>query len=139
MDGRGGCLCGAVRYLCNEAPVSVYHCHCRDCQKASGAAFATCLLMNESAVEVTAGRPRQFSVESADGKVVTRLFCGDCGSQLFTQAAVLPNLRIVKAGTLDDASWLKPEVHLWTSTKQPWLALSDQLPCHEKQPPPLRQ
>ena len=126
-----------MRYLCSEAPAQVYHCHshCRDCQKASGAGFATCLVMSESAVDVTAGRPRQFTVKSADGNTVTREFCGDCGSPLFTRAAILPDLRIIKAGTLDDASWLKPRMHLWTSTKQPWLGLGDQLPCFEKQPP----
>ncbi|MBW2275479.1 MAG: GFA family protein [Deltaproteobacteria bacterium] len=135
MTGNGGCLCGAVRYLCSEAPVQVYHCHCRDCQKASGAAFATCLVVSESAVDVTAGRPRQFNVKSAEGNTVTREFCGDCGSPLFTRAAMLPDFRIIKAGTLDDASWLKPRMHMWTSTKQPWLALGDQLRCFEKQPP----
>jgi len=48
---------------------------------------------------------------------------------------MLPDFRIIKAGTLDDASWLKPRMHMWTSTKQPWLALGDQLRCFEKQPP----
>ena len=134
MDHQGGCLCGAVRYVCSEAHLAVYNCHCRDCQKASGAAFATCLIMKKSAVQVTTGQPCAFEVESEGGKALTRLFCGNCGSQLFSTPSH-PKLRIVKAGTLDDPSWLKPEQHIWTSSMQPWLRLDDQLPCHAKAPP----
>ena len=132
MDELGGCLCGAIRYVCSEAPLSAYHCHCRDCQKASGSAFATCLLMKESAVRLTTGEPRQFEVETDSGNLLTRLFCGNCGSQLFSKIAHYPRLRVVKAGTLDDPSWLKPEMHIWTSSTQPWLRLDDQLPRHAK-------
>ena len=132
MENLGGCLCGAVRYTCSEAPLTAYHCHCRDCQKASGSAFATCLLMKESAVRLTSGEPRQFEVETDSGNRLTRLFCGNCGSQLFSKISQYPKLRVVKAGTLDDPSWLKPERHIWTSSMQPWLGLDDQLPCFAK-------
>jgi len=118
---HGGCLCGAVGFSFDRAAVvGSNHCHCRDCQRATGSAFATFCMVPESAFALEKGAPRSFSVVGTSGGKVTRSFCGDCGSQLYSNVAVMPGFYFVKAGVLDDASWMEPASDFWVSTAQPW-------------------
>ena len=128
----GGCLCGAIRYECHEDPIYTYHCHCRDCQRTSGAGFITCIEMNEPAFSITAGEPASYEVETEAGNRLTRYFCSNCGSQLFSTGTGFPT-RIIKAGSLDDPSSITPIVHIWTASQQPWIKLCDGVPTRERE------
>lgn len=117
----GSCLCGAVRFRFDRTAIlSSNHCHCRDCQRATGSAFATFCVVPEAAFQLERGRPKSFEVEADSGGRVTRSFCGECGSQLYSTVTVMPGFVFVKAGSLDDASWMKPEADIWVSSAQPW-------------------
>ena len=126
---RGGCLCGAVRYECAEAPVNERVCHCRLCQKAIGAAFNARLLFRLEDLEVT-GAINWF----ASSEVIDRGSCPGCGTTLFSRRASGGVIGVTSA-TLDDQALFKPDMHIWTSSKQPWVQLEDGMAAYEEGPP----
>ena len=128
----GGCLCGDVRYECKSAPAFAYYCHCTDCQKASGTAFHTGLLVSRDDFTVTSGEAKTWSRPSDAGNTVTHAFCGNCGAQLYVYSSAGPERLSIKAGSLDDTSWIKPELQIWTQSEVPW-SKTDQATEHFSQ------
>lgn len=128
---RGGCHCGAVRYVCEAEPEVTLYCHCRDCQKTTGNPFATELLVRASAVSVS-GPLKEYAVRADSGNMLVRKRCEHCGSPVLDISTGFPEHVALRAGSLDDASWLSPQAHIWTSRKQPWLRIADELPQFEK-------
>ena len=122
----GRCLCGAVRYQIAAAPLFMYHCHCSQCRHASGASFATNLLVPAQALEVTAGGDVLTSFESSPGK--RRHFCSRCGSPLFSADEKTPTLRSIRSGTLDADPELRPAGHFHVASRAPWVEIGDELP-----------
>ena len=131
----GGCLCGAVRYAVSAEPVAFMLCHCRDCQYASGCEPAAVVVVPKPAFRLTQGKPKGYAVKGESGNEVERQFCPDCGTPLFSALAGMAQLWAIKAGSLDDPSWLKPTAFLWTKSAQPWAHRDPALPGFEKQPP----
>ena len=132
----GGCLCGSVRYESEAEAVLTTVCHCRDCQKQTGSAFSVLVVLPKGSLR-TEGRPLA-SVETVGedtGLPITRRFCPECGSGVVSEVAATPDLEWLKAGTLDDPSWLRPQMHMWTSSAQPWVSIDDAIPTHERNPP----
>jgi hypothetical protein len=118
----GHCLCGSISYRFDAEPEAVVLCHCDDCQRHSGAAFSVNVLVARETLEIK-GTPRTYqTVGSENRNVRERLFCGDCGSPIFTLLAEQPDVVIVKAGTLDDRAGLKPSAEVWWRRAQDWLA-----------------
>ncbi|WP_242128219.1 GFA family protein [Sphingobium sp. Sx8-8] len=134
MVMKGGCLCGAIRYeIADDATPSAV-CHCRNCQKQSGASFSINLLVSTADFTMS-GTPRRFIDTSDRGTEVHREFCGQCGSPLVSRSPARLDRIAVKAGTLDDPSGLKPSIQVWCDSAQPWLSLPD-LPSVARQPTP---
>ncbi len=115
----GGCACGAVRYETDAEPVVMLNCHCRDCQKASGSAYAAIMVVSKSAVQVT-GEPRYHKVVGSGGKAVERGFCPTCGSQVLAKLERMPDVLGLQAGSLDDPSRYAPAMDIFTDSAQPW-------------------
>jgi hypothetical protein len=128
---EGGCLCGAVRYLLTAAPNYVYFCHCRDCQRESGSPFVTDMNIDRAALQI-AGPLRRYARTGDSGKSIHRNFCTICGTTLLTEFDVDPAHVSIKACSLDDPSWLKPDRHLFTSRALSWLNLDDGLMQYER-------
>jgi hypothetical protein len=124
----GRCLCGAVRYRIQGAPLTMYHCHCQQCRRASGASFATNLLVRSESLELEAGAELLAAFESSPGK--RRHFCSRCGSPLFSAADATPSLRSVRGGTLDGDPGLRPGGHFHVASRSAWFEISDELPQH---------
>ena len=129
----GGCLCGDVRYRLDEDPVTLYACHCTDCQRQSGSSFALTLVARSEAVAVVRGQPEERSVTLPDGRVKSASVCGRCDTRLLFPSRVA-GLRGIEPGTLDDTSWLRPAGHIWTRSAQPWVAIPDGALRFEEQP-----
>lgn len=132
---EGGCLCGAIRFqFPRSAVISAHHCHCADCRRSTGSGFATFCVVPETAFESESPQPRSFSVKGESGGEVTRLFCGDCGSQLYSRVTVMPGFFFVKAGTLDDSSWVETVSSFWGASAQPWAPADTSKTVHEGNP-----
>jgi hypothetical protein len=131
---QGGCRCGAIRYECSADPFMAAHCHCRDCQYASGTAFSTVVIVPAAGVQVTKGELQAYRVEAESGNSVTREFCPTCGSPVFSKLDSNPAIQVIKAGTLDDPSWVQPAMNIWTDSAQPWAPLEEGLPRIPKNP-----
>jgi len=117
----GHCLCGSISYRISAQPETVVLCHCDDCQRHSGSAFSVNVLVERDKVEIK-GTPRAYQTFGAEnGNLRDRLFCGDCGTPIFTILHEVPDIVIVKAGTLDDRTGLKPSAEVWWRRAQDWL------------------
>ena len=123
----GACLCGAIRYEARGEPSTVNHCHCVQCQRASGAAMLTWATWPLAVVRMLAGAPAHF--ESSPG--VHRSFCPRCGSTLFWQRLAREPAELdIAAGTIDEADRLRPTEHIFTKSRRGWLPLCDGLPAY---------
>ena len=117
----GRCLCGSVTYSVDAEPVVQAVCHCTDCQRQTGNPFSVIVAVPRAALNVEGSTIATFATTGDDhGQETHRSFCSACGAPVFSMAAVLPELAFIKAGSLDDASWLEPAVEVWTSSAQPW-------------------
>jgi hypothetical protein len=124
----GGCQCGAVRYEISEAPQLVYTCHCNECQRLTGSAFSMALVVSGDAFHFAGTNPRPFFRTADSGRRVTRWVCAVCGAWRSSGPKPDPSTRDafrVRAGTLDDTSWLRRTVHFWTRSAQPWVVLPE--------------
>ena len=130
----GGSLCGKVRYSANVEPMFTGVCHCRDCQKFGGSAFAVVVAVPKDALSVK-GDLRSFSKPGDSGQPIERRFCPECGSTICDEAAVMPGVVMIAAGSLDDASWLKPAMQIYCDSAQPWVQLGGGLQSFPKMPP----
>jgi hypothetical protein len=122
----GSCLCGQVRYSADAEPIFTAVCHCRNCQKQAGTAFTVVVAIPKAALTVT-GRTKTFHDTGGSGNPVYRHFCPECGSPIVSDVAVMPDIRFIKAGTLDDTQWLSPSMELFCASAQPWVGLAGEM------------
>jgi hypothetical protein len=122
----GGCLCGAIRYVVRGDPVRILNCHCDDCRRATGSSFGTYVFVDESDLTILRGTPKSFEHQNGVGVTMTKRFCGNCGTQLFGKGSRAAGMIHVKVGTIDDASFVRPEMDLFVSRKLPFVRLSDE-------------
>ena len=132
----GGCQCGAVRYTLNIARPVVYACHCRECQRQSGSAFALSLPARRADLALTGTLGRWARASDSGGRSVAS-FCVVCGTRIHHASSDASEWLTVKAGTLDDATGLVARGHLWTRSKQPWVKLDREVPAFDTQPADL--
>ena len=124
---EGGCLCGLVRYNFDKDDViSSHHCHCKDCQKSTGSGKATIVLIPSSSV-VIKGEIKFFSVTGKDGGHVNRGFCHECGSPLISFVEEMKEIKFIKAGSLDDSSWIKVKSSFWNTTAESWSPVDEEI------------
>lgn len=134
----GACQCRAVSYAIAAEPVTVYACHCRDCQRQTGSAFALSMVVPRAAIRITGGTPREWlrpQEQAASGTPTLCLFCGACGARLYHLPTRLPEVAVVKPGTLDDTGWLDAVGHIWTESAQPWVAIPATAVTYRRAPP----
>lgn len=131
MTGRyeGGCLCGAVRYEAKGEPINQRVCHCQLCQKAIGAAFNARVLF---AIKDVAVQGEVAMVNSSPD--LKRGFCPKCGTTMFSRRDSAGIIGIT-TGSLDDPGVFRPQMHIYTAFKQPWVTIDDGLPQYEGAPP----
>ena len=131
----GGCLCGAIRYeFDRDTVISSAHCHCSDCQKATGSGKATIVFVPAAALVIT-GEFKTYTVVGTDGSHVSRGFCPACGSPLISYVEEQPGVRFVKAGSLDDPSWVRVESSFWSGSAHHWDQVDGGLPSFPGNPP----
>jgi len=128
---EGGCACGAVRYRLTSKPMFVHCCHCRDCQRQTGSAFVLNALIETDRVTLLSGEPRPVAVPTDSGRPHEIFRCPTCQTAVWSDYGRRGVLRFVRVGTLDDAAALPPDVHIYTRSKLPWIALPAGVPAFE--------
>ena len=124
---EGGCLCGAVRYRITEQPIDAGYCHCRLCQRSSGAPSIAWLTVAITGFSYTRGAPSIFQ-SSAHSQ---REFCGACGTQIaFRQSQSAKTIDVTLA-SLEDPSQVLPQYHIWQQSKIAWFETADSLPRYK--------
>ncbi len=121
---EGGCDCRALRYRMESGPLVVHCCHCRWCQRESGSAFALNAMIEADRVTLLAGEPEFVHTPSESGQGQRIARCPNCRVAVWSHyAGAGPLLAFVRVGTLDDPDALAPDVHIFTASKQPWVAI----------------
>lgn len=126
---RGGCLCGAIRYSLRGDPEWSSHCHCRSCQRATGAAFTTWVGLAGHKFEVTKGEIKICNTSPG----VERGFCERCGTSLtYVAEEGWPGQIAILAPTLDQPEIASPTSHVYVEHQLPWIKLDDGLPTRDQ-------
>ena len=128
---EGRCACGAVHYRLASAPMFVHCCHCLDCQRQTGSAFVLNALIETSRVEILSGEPQPTAMPTDSGRPHHIFRCPHCQTAMWSEYGGVAVLRFVRVGTLDDPTALEPDVHIYTRSKQPWIALPPDKPAFE--------
>jgi hypothetical protein len=127
----GGCLCGRVRYEYRGTVGRAGYCHCADCRRTTGSAFNISVRLEAAGFRLTKGAAKGFTKTADSGSLLTRHFCADCGSPLYTTSPSHPDALYVKAGSLDDPGLVHPTHQSWMRSRVPWAAIDPDLPRHE--------
>ena len=125
-DCEGGCTCGDVRYRVTAKPLIIHCCHCRWCQRQSGAAFALNALIETDRVELFSGAVEELMIPSPAGKGQRMARCPRCRVTVWSNyyfGGLRDYIRFIRVGSLDNPDVMPPDVHIFTSTKQPWVIL----------------
>lgn len=120
----GSCFCGAVHYRLASAPMFVHCCHCTDCQKQTGGAFAINAIVERDRVELLSGAPVATEMKTVSGRPHDIYRCPECQTALWSDYGRRGTMVFVRVSTLDDAHALAPDVHIFTRSKVPWVVLS---------------
>ena len=126
----GGCACGAVRYRLKTPPMFVNCCHCRDCQRETGSAFVINGVIEADRIEMLKGNPEPVSMPTDSGRPHDIYRCPDCRIALWSDYGRRP-IRFVRVSTLDEAAAFKPDAHIFTRSKLPWVRLPEEAPAFE--------
>ena len=127
---EGGCDCRAVRYRMTDRPLFVHCCHCRWCQRESGASFALNAMIESDRVVLLAGEPELVLTPSDSGKGQKIARCPVCRIALWSHYAGAGDaVKFVRVGTLDQPDRLPPDIHIFTSSKQPWVVIPAHMPA----------
>ena len=132
---EGQCQCGRLKYRVTGIPVTLFVCHCTDCQRQSSSAFGMALWIRDPEVSLSGGELKEWIRKLPSGKEMACRFCPECGTRIFHQVLGQSQFMSIKPGTLKDTGHLKPAGHIWTSRKQSWLSISDASLQYEKNPP----
>lgn len=130
----GGCACGAIRYESTAAPVMMIHCHCRDCQRASGGPFSSFVIVPAESFRLLQGTPKFHASPSERMGMTRRGFCPDCGAPVIGKPDAAPQFVAIRTTSLDDSSWFRSQMDVWTSDAPVWDVMDPASPKFEKYP-----
>lgn len=127
---EGGCTCRAIRYRLKRAPIFVHCCHCTWCQRETGSAFALNAMIETAEVEILSGEPEAVDTPSASGRGQKILRCPSCRVAVWSHySGGGTAIAFVRVGTLDESHRVAPDIHIYTSTKLPWVNLPEGTPA----------
>lgn len=129
----GQCLCGAIRYRVNAEPLTVYACHCSDCQRRTGSAFALSMIVRRATLELLAGEVSDYAALLTDGRRKAGKLCAACGTRLWGEPKN-PSVVVIQPGTLEQPCGLTPVAHQFTRSAQPWFVFPEGSAQFETQP-----
>jgi hypothetical protein len=126
----GGCDCRTIRYRMTSGPLFVNCCHCRWCQRETGTSFALNAMIEADRVILLSGEPQSVHTPSHSGKGQKIVRCPKCFIAVWSHYAGAGDaIRFIRVGTLDEPDLFPPGIHIFTSTKQPWVVLPSNIPA----------
>ncbi len=126
---EGGCTCGNVRFRMMSSPMFVHCCHCRWCQRETGASYALNAMIESERVELLSGEVKYITIPSNSGKGQKVARCPHCQVAVWSHYGVAGDaISFIRVGSLDQPGSLPPDIHIFTSSKQPWVQLSADIP-----------
>ena len=132
---NGRCLCGAVQYSSEAEPLMTAVCHCENCQQQTGTAFSIIVGVPIGSIVFEKDETlSEYLDHGESGRAVRRKFCNNCGSPIISLVDSSLGLELIKAGTLNDKSWLKPTTQFWCETAQPWVKIDNEIDAHDRNP-----
>lgn len=135
MKLAGECRCGAVSYRSmSDTGMAVYACHCQHCQAWSGSSFALHALLPRGAF-ILKGLTIEYAYEE-QGQLAHHYLCAVCHTRIYNTTSAAPGMWVLRAGTLNDRSSLRPVAHIWVKHKQPWLSLPAGIATWPESPTP---
>ena len=130
---EGGCTCRNIRYRMTTHPLFVHCCHCRWCQRETGSAFVLNALIEADRVELLSGNPQNTDTPSASGKGQRIHRCPICKVAVWSNYAGAGDaIHFLRVGTLDEPDRVQPDIHIFTSTKLPWVILPSDVPAESE-------
>ncbi|WP_093376219.1 GFA family protein [Variovorax sp. OV329] len=130
----GSCLCGQVRFRLNAEPLTLYACHCTDCQRRSGGALLLSMWVERASLEVLQGAPELVSSIAKDGRERRNRVCPACQIRLWSEPTNRPALAILRPGTLEHAGIFTPIAHQFVRSALPWFVFADGVARYETAP-----
>ncbi|EDA0293119.1 GFA family protein [Salmonella enterica] len=127
---EGGCTCGAVRYVVTASPLIVHCCHCHWCQRETRSAFVINAVIENMHVHLIKGQVTVIDTPSLSGKGQKIARCPKCQIALWSHYSGSSKLTFLRVGTLDHPEHMPPDVHIYTESKQPWVALPEDAVTH---------
>ena len=131
----GGCACGAIRYETTDAPILAVNCHCRQCQRASGSAYAPVLVVWKESLKMLSGQPSLYSPFPDNPFYLQRGFCSTCGSPVLMYRPERPRLAYILVGSLDSPGEYKPAMNIFTDEAHSWDLMDEKLDRFPGMPP----
>ena len=132
----GGCLCGAIRYTITSAISGLRACHCANCQKSSGHSGTVNAVVPTESFKLAKGAPKKYDdAATKSGRLLSRFFCGDCGSPIYSSRNPNPGFVVVRAGTLDDSGGFRITGNIWTSSARMWAFIDPSTECRPENIP----
>lgn len=122
LPQSGGCVCGGVRYTLAASPLLAFACHCHDCQKRSGSAYSFPVIVRAADLAMT-GEVEIERLPTRSGRLIDHTLCSRCRCRVVSRAVATPEFLNLKAGTLDDASWVVPIAQTWVESALPWAVI----------------
>jgi hypothetical protein len=130
---QGGCLCGAVRFEIHGGIRNIVYCHCSQCRKAQGSAFAANGIVESAQFQIVRGEDKLTAYESTPGQF--KYFCKVCGSPILSNRPTVPEQVRVRLGTIESDISERPQAHIFTTSKANWETLCGELPQYEEYEP----
>jgi len=129
----GSCMCGNIKFEADGDPTFSGNCHCEDCRKSSGAAYSTFVFMNKEDVKLT-GKTSSYQHTADSGNVLTKHFCGQCGSPSYTENELRPTMIGIRAGIIAEHDVVKPGANVYAGNKIESTPLDPDIPAFDKMP-----
>lgn len=132
----GSCLCEKVHFESNDKPIAAGHCHCVDCRKTSSTGHATNIALPAGGLTVS-GEIKSYARPADSGNIVTRHFCPDCGSPIYSTNSGMDGMVFLRASALDDPEAITPSLSVYTSRAPSWDKADENLPSFAEMPPEM--
>ena len=131
---EGGCLCGNIRYKSEAEPLVTVLCNCINCQKLSGGAYSLNVVLPKGSLDIQ-GDMTTYVDTGDSGQTLDRNFCARCGSPISSEPSAMDTITVLKAGTLDDTSWVRPVMEIYCDSAQQWTREHVEMVSHPKMMP----